>query len=64
LESTQLPFPPGACPSRTAFKIWNTCRGLDWQALPLLAEIHGVEDIEMLIEELVIIREFQDAGNG
>jgi len=40
-------------------KIWNTCGGIDWAALPLLAELYGVDDMEILIEELVAIREFQ-----
>ena len=30
---------------------------IDWAALPLLVEIHGVDDIELLIDQLVAIRE-------
>jgi len=47
-----------------ALTIWNECRGLDWQALPLLVEVHGVTDIETLIAELVAIREFMGERDG
>lgn len=32
--------------------------GLDWQALPVVTEILGIEDPEVLIEQLVILRDF------
>lgn len=32
---------------------------LDWAALPLVAELLGVEDVERLITELAAIRDFQ-----
>lgn len=32
---------------------------IDWQALPLVAEMFGIEDIEILIAQLVAIREFK-----
>lgn len=47
-----------------ALTIWNECRGIEWEALPVLAEIHGVSDIETLIVELIAIREFQGALDG
>ena len=47
-----------------ALKIWNECRGLDWQALPLLVEVHGVSDVETLIAEMVAIREFMGERDG
>ena len=31
---------------------------LDWNALPLLAEIYGAPDLEVLIAQLVVIRDF------
>lgn len=37
--------------------------GLDWAALPIVAEIIGVIDIEHLIVELIAIREFQNRKN-
>lgn len=41
-----------------ALRIWNEARGLDWQALPLLIDMHGITDIDTLLAELVAIREF------
>jgi len=32
--------------------------------LPLLAEIHGVTDVEQLIAELFAIRDFLEQSNG
>ena len=34
--------------------------GLDWQALPVVAEMLGVCDIEALIADLVTIRDWQN----
>ena len=44
-----------------ALTIWNECRGIDWQALPLLVEVHGVSDVGILIAEMIAIREFMGA---
>lgn len=30
---------------------------INWTALEILAEIHGVNDIELLVEQLMVIRE-------
>ena len=35
--------------------------GMDWAALPLVADILGAEDIERLVREIVAIRDFQAA---
>ena len=42
-----------------AITVWNTLGGLDWAGLPLVAQLHGVEDLDLLVERLVTIREFQ-----
>lgn len=42
-----------------ALKAWNMMRGLDWAALPIIAEKLGVRDIELFIDQLVQIREWQ-----
>ena len=55
---TQSPFPPGAPPSPLALRVWNEAQGIDWQALELLTEAHGISDIEILIAELLAIRDF------
>ena len=33
---------------------------IDWQALPLIFELLGIEDAEMVIKQLMLIRDFQD----
>jgi hypothetical protein len=35
--------------------------GLDWTALPIVAELLGVEDLDLLVSQLVAIR---DGLNG
>lgn len=35
--------------------------GIDWNALPLIAEILGVNDMELFVEQLLAIREFDEA---
>lgn len=40
---------------------WNLMGGLDWTALPIVAELLGVEDIDLLVAQLVAIR---DGMNG
>jgi hypothetical protein len=35
--------------------------GLDWSALPIVVELLGIEDITMLIEQLITIRDNQRA---
>jgi hypothetical protein len=42
-----------------AIAAWNMLGGLDWSGLPLVAEVLGIEDIEMLVAQLVVIREFK-----
>ena len=34
--------------------------GLDWEALPVVIAMLGVEDPEILIRQLVVIRDFQN----
>lgn len=34
--------------------------GLDWQALPLVADMLGVEDLEVFVELLMTLRDNQD----
>jgi hypothetical protein len=33
--------------------------GLDWVALPVVVEMLGVEDVEVFVQQLVAIRQFQ-----
>ena len=32
---------------------------LNWAALPILCEIHGIEDVELLVRQLLAIRDQQ-----
>jgi hypothetical protein len=34
--------------------------GIDWAALPVVAEMLGIEDVETLILQLIEIREFNN----
>lgn len=47
-------MPPGA---NVPVAIWNAMGGqIDWSAVEILAEIHGVIDIPLLVEQLIAIR--------
>lgn len=32
---------------------------LDWNALPILTETYGVKDVETLIAQLIVMRDFE-----
>lgn len=49
-------IPPDAVP---AVKAWNLMGGLDWAALPVVAEIFGVTEIDVFVHQLVAIRDRQ-----
>lgn len=34
--------------------------GIDWHALPFVAELLGADDIEVLVHQLLIIRDFDE----
>lgn len=38
--------------------------GLDWSALDIVCDVLGVSDPEMLINQLLVIRDRQGEGNG
>ena len=38
---------------------WNIMGGIDWAALPVIAEMLGIDDIETLVLQLVAIRDAQ-----
>ena len=40
-------------------RAWNIMGGIDWAALPVVAEMLGIEDIETLVSQLVAIRDAQ-----
>lgn len=43
-----------------AVKAWNLLGGaVDWVGLPIVAELLGVVDLELLIRQMVLIREFK-----
>ena len=44
-------------------RAWNLMGGLDWAGLPLVAEMLGA-DIEILAEQLAVIREQQADRRG
>ena len=40
-----------------AIEIWNDMGGIDWQALPVLAELRGVRSFELLLDALLVIQD-------
>jgi len=39
--------------------VWNLLGGeIDWAGLPVVAELFGITDIELLIKQLALIRDF------
>lgn len=43
--------------TRAIIAAWNTMNGeIDWSALPFLAEFYGVDDVEMWVQGLLILR--------
>lgn len=50
--------PPSQSPEvKLAIRAWNMCGGMDWAAIPHVAEILGYDDIEMLVYQLAAIRD-------
>ena len=48
---------------QVAVRAWNLLGGLDWAGLPVVAEVLGVDDIEWLVDQLTIIREFNHVSH-
>lgn len=44
-----------------AIRAWNLMGGIDYAGLPVVAEMLGIDDIGLLVEQLVLIREHQRA---
>ena len=45
---------------RVAAKIWKMSgQKLDWEALPYLLELYGVNDTEIMLAQLVTIRDYK-----
>ena len=42
-----------------SIRAWNIMGGIDWAALPVIAEMLGIDDIEALVLQLVAIRDAQ-----
>ena len=42
-----------------AIKAWNLLGGLDWAGVDAVADLLGIEDIDMLIHQLAAIRNYQ-----
>ncbi|WP_296823897.1 hypothetical protein [Thiobacillus sp.] len=38
---------------------WNLLGGLDWSGVQLVAEILGIEDMELFVDQLAMIRNHQ-----
>lgn len=42
----------------------NGMGGLDWSALPLFVELHGIEDVDALIHRLLVIKLHRPPESG
>ena len=42
-----------------SIRAWNIMGGIDWAALPVIAEMLGIDDIDTLVLQLVAIRDAQ-----
>lgn len=54
------PLKPAGRPSdeiALAIRAWNLCGGMDWAAIPIVADLLGVRDAEHLIYQMSAIRE-------
>lgn len=38
---------------------WNLLGGVEWQGIPVVAEMLGIEDVEKLVHQLIAIRDHQ-----
>lgn len=62
LERRQLPAPiqpgpppPDAIPALDAWRMMG--RTIDWTALPLVVDVLGVDDVELLLANLIVLRD-------
>lgn len=39
-------------------RAWNMLGGLDWNGLPVVAEVLGIDDVEWLVYQLITLRDF------
>jgi UDP-N-acetylglucosamine enolpyruvyl transferase len=47
------------------FRVWRMMgRRIDWQGLPVVAELVGVEDLEGLVAGLLLVADRVEAGNA
>jgi len=62
MERRGLPIQPEDPPpsAQAAIAAWNLMGGLVWEALPMVCAILGIEDPELLIRQLVVIRDRQN----
>lgn len=65
LESTQwaaLGFQPVEQSPRVALAVqaWNCMAGIEWAAVPFVAELLGADDLEVLVRQLLVIRDFDE----
>lgn len=61
-----MPFPPGLPPVDVALAIraWNMLGGMEWAGLDAVADILGIDDLEILVTQLQIIRNWQAEHQG
>jgi hypothetical protein len=45
-----------------AISAWNLCGGMDWNAIPFVADMLGIRDVEGLIYQMSAIRDHLKKG--
>ncbi len=59
-----MPLPPGELTADVglALRAWHWLGGkVDWSGIPLVAEILGIDDLEVLIVQLTTLRNAQES---
>jgi hypothetical protein len=59
-------LPPGALPRESvlALRAYRFLGGLDWAGLDQVMDLLGLDDKELLVEQLVTIRDFKAKAHG
>lgn len=50
--------------SAATIRAWNMMGGIDWSALPVVAELIGIDDVELLVDGLMQIKAKEAERNG
>jgi hypothetical protein len=61
LETYKPKSPTGPPVQTFGVRVWHMMgRQIDWQALPVICDLLGVEDVEALVDDLLTVRDHVD----